>query len=87
MKLICAIIHETDSENVVESLIKAGQNVTRMASSGGFLRLGNVTLLIGTEPERVDEVIMMLKARCSVKAPNQHAATIFVLDMPVYQKL
>jgi uncharacterized protein YaaQ len=86
MKLICAIIHETDSENVVESLIKAGHNVTRMASSGGFLRLGNITLLIGTEPEKVAEIIGMLKAHCSIKAPNQHAATVFVLDMPVYQK-
>lgn len=87
MKLIYAIIHEKDSENVVETLIKHGHTVTRMASTGGFLRYGNITLLIGIEPERVEEAISLLKEHCSPTPPNQHAATIFVLDMPVFRKL
>jgi uncharacterized protein YaaQ len=87
MKLIFAIIHETDSEDVVETLITSGYSVTRMASSGGFLRYGNITLLIGVEPDQVDDVFTVLKEHCSPIAPNQHAATIWVLDMPVFKKL
>lgn len=86
MKLIYAIIHEKDSENVIESLTSRGFTMIRMTSTGGFLRYGNVTLLIGAEPEGVQEVITVLKDHCSSIAPNQHAATIFVLDMPIYSK-
>lgn len=87
MKLICAIIHETDSEDVIETLITSRYSVTRMASSGGFLQFGNNTLLIGVEPGQVDHVITLFKEHCSPIAPNQHAATIWVLDMPVHKKL
>lgn len=86
MKLIYAIIHEKDSQDVIETLIKQGHTVTRMASTGGFLRFGNITLLIGVEAEKVAEVMTLLKEHCSPTAPNQHAATIFVLDMPVFRK-
>lgn len=86
MKLIYAIIHEKDSDQVNETLIKHGHAVTRMASTGGFLRYGNITLLIGIEPDRVEEVIALLKEQCSPTPPNQHAATIFVVDLPVFRK-
>lgn len=86
MKLIYAIIHDKDNEDVIDALTSRDLTITRMASTGGFLRYGNVTLLIGTEPERVQEVITVLKDHCSVVAPNQHAATIFVMDMPIYSK-
>jgi uncharacterized protein YaaQ len=86
VKLIYAIIHEKDSEDVIEALTSRGLTITRMASTGGFLRYGNVTLLIGIEPDGVQEVITVLKDHCSVVPPNQHAATLFVLDMPIYSK-
>ena len=86
MKLIYAIVHEKDSENVTETLIKEGHTVTHMASTGGFLRYGNVTLLVGVESELVNKVIDVLKQHCSPTPPNEHAATIFVVDMPVFRK-
>lgn len=86
MKLIYAIIHEKDSEDAMEALTKQGHTVTRMASTGGFLRFGNVTLLIGVEPDQVEGIFRLFKKHCSPTAPNQHAATIFVLDMPIYKK-
>jgi hypothetical protein len=46
-----------------------------------------VTLLIGAQPEQVEQVFKILKGHCSPTSPNQHAATIFVLDMPIYKKL
>jgi uncharacterized protein YaaQ len=87
VKLIYAIIHEKDSEDAIEAFIKHGFTVTRMASTGGFLRYGNVTLLIGAQPEQIEQVVKFLKDHCSPTSPNQHAATIFVLDMPIYKKL
>ena len=87
MKLIYAIIHEKDSDDATEALIKGGFTVTRMASTGGFLRYGNVTLLIGAQPEQIQQVFKILKGHCSPTSPNQHAATIFMLDMPIYKKI
>lgn len=87
MKLIYAIIHEKDSADATEALIKHGFTVTRMASTGGFLRYGNVTLLIGSQPQQVEQVFKILKGHCSPTSPNQHAATIFMLDMPIYKDL
>jgi uncharacterized protein YaaQ len=87
MKLIYAIIHERDSDLVVEALIKHGFTVTRMASTGGFLRFGNVTLLIAVDSEKVDEVINLLKTLCLPSEPAQSAATIFVIEMPIFRKL
>ncbi len=87
MKLIYAIIHEKDSEKVIEALNRAGSTATRMASTGGFLRFGNITLLIGTEPEHVEGIIQILDTHCSPSETNQHAATVFVVDMPEYHKI
>ena len=49
MKLITAILNKEDSKNVCNELIKAKFYVTRLATTGGFLMAGNMTLLIGTE--------------------------------------
>ena len=57
MKLITAIVNKEDSKNVCNELIKAKFYVTRLATTGGFLMAGNMTLLIGTEDERVDDCI------------------------------
>ena len=57
MKLITAIVNKEDSKNVCNELIKAKFYVTRLATTGGFLMAGNMTLLIGTEVERVDDCI------------------------------
>ncbi len=87
MKLMSVIIQDKDSDRVIEALVQDGYAITRMASTGGFLRQGNVTLLMGLEPEQVSKVIALLQEKCTVNEPNRHAATIFVLDMPEYLKV
>lgn len=81
------IIQDKDSDGVVEALVQEGLSITRMASTGGFLRQGNVTLLVGVEPEQIDPVIAILRQTCTFTEPNRHAATIFILDMPAYLKV
>lgn len=57
MKLIIAIIHDEDSLIVTDELNRLGISVTKLCSSGGFLKAGNTTLVIGTEDDSVDSVI------------------------------
>ena len=64
MKLIYAIVRNVDSTRVTESLNNEGFYVTKLASTGGFLREGNTTLLIGTESDKVDQVIELVKKEC-----------------------
>jgi Uncharacterized protein conserved in bacteria len=64
MKLIYVILRNADSGHVMDSLNKKGIYVTKLASTGGFLREGNTTLMIGTEAEKVDEVIDIVKKEC-----------------------
>ena len=57
MKLIVAIINNDDCPSVLSELTHKGYGATRLSTSGGFLKSGNSTLLIGTEDENVDNVI------------------------------
>jgi len=57
VKLIIAIINYDDAGAVVQGLSKNGFSSTRLSTTGGFLLAGNVTLLIGVEAEKVQEVV------------------------------
>jgi len=61
MKLIMAIISGDDSSKVSRALTKSNFSVTKLATTGGFLMAGNTTFLIGTEDEKVEEVIDILR--------------------------
>ena len=61
MKLIMAIISGDDSSKVSRALTKSNFSVTKLATTGGFLMAGNTTFLVGTEDERVEEVIDVLR--------------------------
>ena len=87
MKLILAIVRSIDAGPVVDELVTQGYRVTRVASTGGFLRRGNVTLLIGVEDPRVDTVIDILRETCSPPEPGQHRATVFVVDAPHFEQI
>ena len=52
MKLIYAIINSDDAQRVQTKLTKQGYTVTKLASTGGFLKVGNTTFLIGVEEAR-----------------------------------
>lgn len=87
MKLILAIIRDRDDVNVVQQLVERGYRVTRVASTGGFLRRGNVTLLIGAEAEQVQPALDLIRAACSPPDPGQHRATVFVLNAAHFEQV
>ena len=57
MKLIIAIVNHDDSTAVTRALTQAGFSSTKLSTTGGFLMAGNVTVLIGVEEEKVQQVI------------------------------
>lgn len=88
MKMIVAIINDRDNEPVTQALITNNFRVTRIASSGGFFRRGNTTLMIGVENERVDEAIGAIRENCSPPGePGSKRASLFVLDISKFDQL
>ena len=64
MKLIIAIVNNDDSAKAAYALTDAGFFMTKLATTGGFLMVGNTTLLIGAEEDEVTKVMDILKATC-----------------------
>ena len=87
MKLIIAIIRDIDAGPVIDELLAQDYRVTRVASTGGFLRRGNVTLLIGVENQEIAAAIDVLRERCSPADPEQLRATVFVVDAPHFEQV
>lgn len=67
MKLIIAIVHDDDCPRLMAKLRDSKISVTKLASTGGFLHAGNVTLMIGTEKENVDGIIDMIRNTCETR--------------------
>lgn len=67
MKLVIAVVQDKDSNRLSNALVKEGIRATKLASSGGFLRAGNTTFLIGIEDDRVQDVIRVIKANCKIR--------------------
>lgn len=60
MKLVLAIVSNDDASNVSAALTKDNFSVTRLATTGGFLRAGNTTLIVGCEDNLVERVIDLI---------------------------
>jgi len=75
MKLILSIVNRDDSNALVDSLMRRGYRATVISTTGGFLREGNATILIGAEDPKVDEVLQLVKEGC-------HTRTQFVNPLP-----
>lgn len=67
MRLVIAVVQDKDSNRLSAALIKDGFRATKLASTGGFLRAGNTTFLVGTEDDSVDKVIQVIKSNCKVR--------------------
>lgn len=87
MKLMMIVVPDAGSEIVVQELVSCGFRVTRMASTGGFLKKGNTTLMVGVDSDKVEEVFDLLRRASPSAEPNQHRATVFVVDMPVFEQV
>jgi uncharacterized protein YaaQ len=64
MKLLFAIVNRDDASPVTQELTRHGFSATKLASTGGFLLSGNVTVMVGVDDEKVQEVIDVVKTCC-----------------------
>jgi uncharacterized protein YaaQ len=88
MKMILAILRDHDSEGVSQALISAGLRVTRVASTGGFLRRGSTTFMIGVSDEQVDQAIQVIRDNVSTQTePGIKRATLFVLPVDSFTQI
>ena len=86
MKLIYAIINSDDAQSVQNHLTKQGYTVTKLASTGGFLKVGNTTFLIGVDDQKVEDVIGIIKQYSSKRThtiPNVNTYSGEFSPMPV----
>jgi len=87
MKMIIAILRDNDCDPVIQGLTEQNFRVTRIASTGGFLRRGTGTLLLGVEDNRVDTAIDLMRARASAASGDEKSATIFVVPVENFQQI
>jgi uncharacterized protein YaaQ len=81
MKLIFAILRDHDADPVTQALTAANFRVTRVASTGGLLRRGTTTLLIGVDDPQVDAAITVIREKCTPSVEGEKRATVFVADV------
>ncbi|MGX7199337.1 cyclic-di-AMP receptor [Enterococcus nangangensis] len=79
MKLILAIVQDKDSNRLANEFIDANVRATKLSSTGGFLKSGNSTFIVGIDDERVQEVLDLIKETCQSR--KQYVSTPVSLDL------
>lgn len=94
MKLIIAIIQDDYINKVVKALMTEKIRTTKLSSTGGFLKSGSTTLLIGVEDAQVDEVVELIKGQCQSKKILEGdkevtvgGANLFIVDINKHVKI
>jgi uncharacterized protein YaaQ len=87
MKMIIVIVKDSDAEPVTQALTASDFRVTRIASTGGFLRSGVVTLLIGVDDERVEAGIQVIRDQIGESDSNESRATLFVVPVQRFEQV
>jgi uncharacterized protein YaaQ len=67
MKLVMAIIHDEDAFQLIDLLSEKGYSVTKLASTGGFLRAGNTTLICGVDESQIPDLIGTIEKKCKAR--------------------
>ena len=67
MKLIIAIVQDDDAGELIDELNDGGFRVTKLATTGGFLKAGNTTLMIGVDLDKVDKVLEIIEEVCKTR--------------------
>jgi len=75
MKLIVSIVHSDDADQLTTALRDGGFSSTKISTTGGFLREGNATILIGVEENQIANVLDIVRRNC-------HTRTQYVNPLP-----
>ena len=89
MKLIVVIMEDDLSHILSKELLENKISSTKLSSTGGFLKKGNTTMLIGTDVEKEQSILDLIKKVCDendVESDNESKANIFVMDLEDFKK-
>jgi len=75
MKLVITVVHDEDAGALVDALTDKDYRVTRLHSTGGFLKQANATVMVGVEDAQVDDVMAVIRETC-------HARSQYINPMP-----
>lgn len=76
MKLVIAIVQDYDTDRLLRAITGAGLRATRIASTGGFLRMGNTTIMLGVGDEDVAGCLALIGRTCSSRVERAPAELI-----------
>ena len=76
MKLIICIVQDQDSGALIDELMDNDFRITKLASTGGFLKAGNTTLLTGVEDKDVDQVLKIIEDNCKTRELTTSLLTV-----------
>ncbi len=86
-RLVIAIVHDNDADILESSLEAAHFRVTRLKSSGGFLKEGNTTFLIGTAARYLDELMEIIEENCRERKRTISPLSPIAAEMQSYHTL
>ncbi len=81
MKMVMAIINSDDANTVISNLTKVGFSVTKLATTGGFLKTGNTTILVGVEDEKLEDVLSIINKHSQSRKQLVPATSEFNIGM------
>ena len=67
MKLVVTIVHQDDSHALTNALREHNYQSTLISTTGGFLREGNATILIGVEADKLEDLLALIKKNCKTR--------------------
>ena len=74
MKMIIAVVQDKDSSRLQDALVEKDYRATKLATTGGFLKAGNTTFMIGVEDAQIEDVMDIIRENC--KSRNQMVAPV-----------
>jgi len=87
MKMIIVIVKDQEADAVARALTTAEYRVTRVASTGGFLRSGMATLLVGVDDAQLDSVITLIRGTLPAAEPREKRGMLFVVPILQYEQV
>jgi uncharacterized protein YaaQ len=86
MKMIIVIVKDQDADTLTQAFTAGSFRVTRVASTGGFMRSGVVTMLLGLEDTQVDDAIETVRKALPAKG-GEKRATLFVVPVHHFEQV
>lgn len=87
MKMVILIVKNQDADEITQALTSEKYRITRVASTGGFLRSGVVTFLIGMRDERVELALDIIRNKLTPLPSGEKRATLFVVPVERFEQV